>query len=130
MVCRKALGLKGPWPFGPYLLVPWKLKSGRSSVAPGVSPRLVVGLPALERVSGMACRSSLRAGEGTWRPWSPVPQFTDEETVAQRGEGRVSRPPSKWSWNHYKQAGGSTVTSIQASDSLTGSQLAFPPWNF
>ena len=62
VVCRKALGLKRLWLFGAYLLVPWKLKSGRSSVAPAVSPRLVVGLPALERVSEMAWGSSLRRG--------------------------------------------------------------------
>ena len=93
LLCREASGSKRTVAFGPYLLVVWKLKSGWSSGAPLVSPRLVVGLPALERAGEMTWCSH-RAGRGTWRPQSPVPQFTDEKTVA-REEGRFPRPASK-----------------------------------
>lgn len=67
----------------------WKLKSGWWSRAPLVSPRLVGGLPALERVGEVTWRDTVSELErAPRRPYSPVPQFLDEKTVAQREEGR------------------------------------------
>lgn len=62
-----------------------------------VSPRLTVGPPALERMGEMTWSDTvLRAGRGQLgRSGGPVPQFTDENTVSQGGEGRFPKPPGK-----------------------------------
>lgn len=85
MVCREALGLKGLWPFGPHLLVPWKLKSGGLLSLGGVPDLWWAYLR--WKVSGMALQQPPEQ-EGHLEPVESVPQFTDKNRGPERkGEG-------------------------------------------
>lgn len=92
----RLLGLRRLWILSPCLVL-WKLKSGWWSCAPLVSPRLVAGLPALDRVREVTWSHTVSELERAPRkPYNSMPQFTDEQTVAQRKNGRFPKPPIDW----------------------------------